>query len=147
MSVPLLLAMVLITNAAPTEAQLSSRAGDEDIIPAYFQGTWGNSLAACADDEGTGTIIVSATRVQGYELDARLLKIGGIVSAKAPDGGDSHYAELLLAESGEGRVGLGTLVISRVKDKLYVNRKIGGKDLTEAQQYNDPSIPCPVRVK
>ena len=147
MILPMLLATAFLSNAAPTEAQLSSRRGDEDIIPAYFQGTWGQSLKACADDEGTGTIIVSATRIEGYELDARLLKIGGVVSATAPGGGESHYAALLLAESGEGQVGLGTLVISRVKDKLYARRKVGNKDLTDAQQYEDPNILCPVSAK
>ena len=64
-----------------------------------------------------------------------------------PSGGGSHHATLLIAESGEGRVGIGTLVISRVGDKLYANRQIGDKKLTVAQQYEDPNIFCPVPAK
>lgn len=69
------------------------------------------------------------------------------MKARAEGGGESHYAELLLAESGEGRVGLGTLVISRVEDKLYANPKVGDKDLTDAQQYKDSNIRCPGSAK
>ncbi|MEO7602947.1 MAG: hypothetical protein ABIS39_06770 [Sphingomicrobium sp.] len=146
MSGAMFLAMMLST-AAPTEAQLSTRAGGEDIIPAYFQGTWGQSLKACADAEGTGKIIIGPTRIEGYELDARLLKIGLTHSATAPDGEVSHHADLLLAESGEGHVGIETYVISRVKEKLYLSGNKGSKNLMAAQQYANPNILCPAPAK
>lgn len=72
MMLALLLSTGAVTIASPTEAQLSTRRGEDDIIPAYFQGTWGRSLKDCADPEGTGKIVITATRIEGYELDARL---------------------------------------------------------------------------
>ena len=147
MMLAMLLAIAFAPNAAPTEVQLSTRNGDEDVIPAYFRGTWGQSLKACADDEGTGTIIVSATRIVSYELDARLLKTSIIGHATRPGGGESHYVELLLASSGEGKVQLSTAVLSRVKDTRYFSWRKGTKDLTDAEQYENPYIFCPVRAK
>ena len=140
-------AIAIIAAAAPTEAQLSSRQGDVDIIPAFFQGVWGESTTACADDEGTGKITVSATRIEGYELDAQLLKISGIGRSTAPGGAGSHHATLLLAESGEGRVGIGAMVISRAGDRLFASRKVLDKKLTVAEQYASPYVPCPVAAK
>ena len=143
----ILLASAILALATPTEAQLSTRQGDGDIIPSYFQGTWGQSLTACADDEGTGKIIIGRNRIQSYEWDARLMKIGIVHVEAAPGGGKSHQADLLLAESGEGRVGVGTYVISRVKDTLYLNGSRANKRLTDAEQYQKPNILCPVYAK
>ena len=126
----------------PAESELSSRQGNEDVIPAYFRGTWATSQKSCNDEDAIDKIVISESRIEGYESDAKLLKIGGVASATGPKGATSYFAELLVAESGEGRVNLGTIVLSRVGEKLYPRRKDTKGDLTEAQQYQFPNIRC-----
>lgn len=131
--------------AQPSEALLNARRGDEDIIPAYFQGRWAATAAECNNPDSLGLIEISATRIEGYESDHKLLKTGGVWSATAPNGKPSHYTELLLASSGEGRVFLGTLVLSRVGDTLYVRAKEGSEDLSDTEQYEFPKVRCSTR--
>ncbi len=139
----LLAAFMQLATGQPSEAELNDRRGDDEVIPAYFHGRWASQLRDCSDPDSKGVIQIGPTRVEGYESEHKLLKVGGVWSARAPNGQPAHYTELLFASSGEGSVFLETLVVSRVSETLYVRAKDGSAELTDSQQYEFPMVRCP----
>lgn len=139
----LLAAIIQAATGQPSEAELSDRRGDDEVIPTYFHGRWANNSDDCSDPDSKSVIQIGATRVEGYESHHKLLKSGGVRLAAAPNGQRAHYTELLFAGSGEGQVFFETLVVSRVGETLYVRVKDSSNDLTDSQQYEFPMVRCP----
>lgn len=116
--------------AEPTEAY--DRLGN-DIIPAILQGSWAANAKDCNDPDRIGVTNVYATAVEGYEFRAKVIKHAGFNSRSAISGKDGQYVTMLVAESGEGRVGFSRLLLGLVGERLYVDRpsdpidQLGGK--------------------
>ena len=113
----IILALAMMLQELP-EAQLITEEGGRDIFPPAFHGTWANTLADCGDIE---FMTITRDRLSGRESGAILLKNGGMIRHTARNGQPAYTINALVAQSGEGDVGIGRLRISRVGDMLYTS--------------------------
>lgn len=118
------------------EAELATKINGRDVFPRAFIGTWAFSLKACEDE----SIVIEEGGTAGYESEAVLLKHTGMIHHDAPDGKEAYTVVALMAESGEGQVGIGQLRISRVGDRLFTSR---ADVVSEDDHWKYPNIRCP----
>lgn len=119
------------------EADLDTQRGGRDVFPPAFHGAWAATLAECRD---IGYVIISLDRFTGYESDAVLLKNGGMILHSTPDGREAYTMNALVAQSGEGEVGIGRLRVSRVGDRLYTSN---AEVVSEEEHWSYPRVRCP----
>ena len=124
----------------PSEAELVTVENDRDVFPPAFRGKWAADQATCADPDGKGAVDITANRMSGYESDAVLLKNQMSYEAAA-DGKQASTLLALVAESGEGELGIQNLQISLSGGQLFVSRE----PIQPDEKWALPLIRCPIR--
>ena len=130
----LILLVLALQELAP--AQLVTERGGHDIFPPAFQGRWAPDRDACADKRAFS---IAANRFSAYEWDAALLKSSGLIHQIAPDGRPAYTTLNLVAQSGEGEVGIARLRITRAGESLYVSNP---EAVSEEAHWTHPNLPC-----
>jgi len=121
------------SSREPSDAELVAVQNDEDVFPPAFRGKWG----VCGDPDGKGLVRITAKRMTGYESDAVLLK-GAMEFEAAPGKQQAYTLTALVAESGEGEMGIVHYRISLSQGQLYVRNE--GAD--RSQYWNYPMNRC-----
>lgn len=137
----LILALAALA-ADPTDAQSATRSGETDIIPTYFHGTWDVSAASCRDEDSNTGLVISRTRIEGYEFDHKVLKSAGFVYSSRPDGSGAHWTEFLTASRSSARVGTSKVILSRVGESLYMLAYNGEEEPSDAEQFKYAHVRC-----
>jgi hypothetical protein len=122
----------------PLEAEPITGQGDRDIFPVEFRGRWASDKDACRDVDQKGIIHITAGRITAYESDAVLLK-NSLAFEQTPEGQPANTLLALVAESGEGELGLQTFRLSHSTDRHYFTRDGTSPD----QMWSYPLIRCP----
>jgi len=119
------------------ETQLNGVENDVDVFPIAFRGRWANDEETCRDPDGKGVVTVSPRRMSEYETSSVLIK-NAVSFEQGPDRQESVTIDALVAESGEGELGITKRRLSLSGGRLFLGRE----DAPAAQRWSYPLIRC-----